>query len=64
MFHGFIVTKNEIMLITIDDKLLEAIMHMIKATFLNLPHLKQVQLFVLIRICGKFLWSLYKPLLT
>jgi len=55
MFHGFIVTKNEIMLITIDDKLLEAIMHMIKATFLNLPHLKQVQLFVLIRICGKFL---------
>ncbi len=55
MFHGFIATKNELMLITIDDKLLEAIIHMFKATFLNLPHLKQVQLFVSIHIYGKFL---------
>ncbi len=30
MFHGFIATKNELMLITIVDKLLEVIIHMIR----------------------------------
>jgi hypothetical protein len=47
------------MLLTIEDKWLEAIVHMIESKFLDLPRPKQVQLLILIHIHGKF-WLLPK----
>jgi hypothetical protein len=52
--HGSIVTHDEAMLLIIKGKWLEAFVHMTKSEFLNLPHPKQVQLLILIRIHGKF----------
>jgi hypothetical protein len=52
--HGSITTNNEPMLLTIEGKWLEKIVHMTKSEFLDLPHPKQVQLFISIRTHGKF----------
>jgi hypothetical protein len=41
-------------LLTIKGKWLEAIVHMIEFEFLNLAHLKQVQLLISICVCSKF----------
>jgi hypothetical protein len=41
------------MLLTIEGKWLEAIMHVIESEFLDLPSPKQVQLFISIHIYGK-----------
>jgi hypothetical protein len=49
-----IITNEEPMLLTIKGKWLEAIVHMTKFVFLALPHLKQVQLLISIRIHNKF----------
>jgi hypothetical protein len=38
--HGSIATNDEPMLLTIDDKWFEIIVHMIKSEFLDLPHPK------------------------
>jgi len=53
-FHGFITTNDEHVLLTIKGKWLEAIVHMTKSEFLDLPHPKQVQLLISIWIHGKF----------
>jgi hypothetical protein len=42
------------MLLTIEGKWLEAIVHMIESEFLDLPSPKQVQLLISIHIYGKF----------
>jgi len=42
------------MLLTIEGKWLEAIVHMIESKFLDLPSSKQVQLFISIHIYSKF----------
>jgi hypothetical protein len=52
--HGSIVTNNEHVLLIIEDKWLEVIVHMTKFKFLDLLHSKQVQLFISIHIHGKF----------
>jgi hypothetical protein len=52
--HGSIATHDVSMLLIIEGKWLEAFVHMIKSEFLNLPHPKQVQLLISIRIHGKF----------
>lgn len=52
-----ITTNEEPMLLTIKGKWLEAIVHMTKFRFLALPHLKQVQFLISIRIHNKFHWS-------
>jgi mRNA-degrading endonuclease HigB of HigAB toxin-antitoxin module len=49
-----IPTNEKHMLLTIEGKWLKTIVHMIKFTFLALPHHKQVSLLVSIWICGKF----------
>jgi hypothetical protein len=51
-FRGSIAIIDELVLLTIKGKWFEAIMHMIESKFLNLPCLKQVQLFI--RIHNKF----------
>ncbi len=45
-FHGLITINDELVLLTIEGKWFEAIMHMIESEFLDLPCLKQVQLFL------------------
>jgi hypothetical protein len=55
LLHGSITTNDEHMLITIDGKWLEAFVHIPKATFLNLPYLIQIKLFIC--IYAKFLLS-------
>jgi hypothetical protein len=52
--HGSIVTNDEPMLLTIKDKWLEAIVHMTKSKFLDLPCPKQVQFLISIHIHGRF----------
>jgi hypothetical protein len=52
--HGSIATNDELVLLTIEGKWLEAIMHMTAFEFLDLLCPKQIQLFILIRIHGKF----------
>jgi hypothetical protein len=52
--HGSITTNDEHMLLIIKCKWLEAIVHMTEFKFLDLPCLKQVQLFISICIHGKF----------
>ncbi len=52
--HGSIATNDELVLLTIEGKWLEAIMHMTASKFLDLLCPKQIQLFILIRIHGKF----------
>jgi len=51
------VTNDEFVLLTIKCKWLEAIVHMTESQFLDLPRPKQVQLFISIRIHGKFCLS-------
>ncbi len=46
--------NDEHVLLTIEGKWLEAIVHMTKFEFLDLPRLKQVQLLISIHIHGKF----------
>jgi hypothetical protein len=52
--HGSTATNEDHVLLTIEGKWLEAIVHMTKSEFLNLLCPKQVQLFISIRIYGKF----------
>jgi len=49
-----IATNDEPMLLTIESKWLETIVHMTKSEFLDLPSIKQVQFFISIYIHGKF----------
>ncbi len=53
-FYGSVATNDEPMLLTIEGKWLEAIVHMMESEFLDLLHAKQVQLFISIHIHGKF----------
>jgi hypothetical protein len=53
-FHDSIATNDEHVLLTIKGKWFEAIVHMIEFEFLDLFHLKQVQLLISIHIYGKF----------
>jgi hypothetical protein len=54
-FCGSITTNDELMLLTIEGKWFEAIVHMMtKSKFLYLFHPKQVQLFISIDIHGKY----------
>jgi hypothetical protein len=52
--RGFITTNDEFVLLTIEGKWFETIVHMTESEFLDLPCPKQVQLFISIRIHGKF----------
>jgi hypothetical protein len=54
LFCGCIVTNDEPILLTIEGKWLEAIMHMIEFKFLDFPSPKQVQFFISIHIYSKF----------
>jgi hypothetical protein len=51
-FCGSIATNDEPILLTIESKWVEAIMHMTKFAFLNLIHSKQGQMFIPVHICG------------
>jgi len=51
---GFIAINDELVLLTIKGKRIEAIVHMTESEFLDLLHPKQVQLFISICIYGKF----------
>jgi hypothetical protein len=53
-FHGSIATKDELVLLTIEGKWFEAIVHMTKFEFLNSFHPKQVKFPILIHIQSKF----------
>jgi hypothetical protein len=53
-FHGSIATNDEPMLLTIEGKWLETIMHMTETEFLDLPPPKQVQLLISIHTHGNF----------
>ncbi len=53
--HGSIITNDELLLLTIEGKWLEAIVHMIESNFFNLACPKEIQLLISIRIHGKFL---------
>jgi hypothetical protein len=44
--HGSIITNDDCMILTIEGKWLEAIMHVTKFEFLDLPCPKQVELFI------------------
>jgi hypothetical protein len=52
--HGSIITNDEFVLLIIEGKWLEAIVYMTKLKFLDLPRLKQIQLFISICIHHKF----------
>jgi hypothetical protein len=54
---GSIATNDELVLLTIEGKWLEVIVHMTKSEFLDLPCLKQIQLLISICIHGKFCLS-------
>jgi hypothetical protein len=54
LFCGSIATNDELVLLTIGGKYFEAIMHMTKYEFLDLPHPNQIQHFISIRIHRKF----------
>jgi hypothetical protein len=49
-----ITTKDESILLTIEGKWLEVVVHMIEFEFLNLTHPKKIQFLVSIHVCGKF----------
>jgi hypothetical protein len=49
---GSITTNDELVLLIIESKWLEAIVHMTQSEFLDLPRPKQVQLFISIHIQG------------
>ncbi len=51
---GSIATNDGLILLTIDGKWFEVIMHITKFKFLNLAPPKQVQFFNSICVCGKF----------
>jgi len=53
-FCDSIATNDELVLLTIEGKWLEAILHMTKYELLDLLHPKQAQLRISIRIYGKF----------
>ncbi len=53
-FHGSIATNDELVLLIIEGKWLEAIVHMTKSKFLDIPCPKQVQFLISIDIHGKF----------
>jgi hypothetical protein len=53
-FCGSIATNDELVLLTIEGKWLEIIVHMTEFEFVDLPCLKQIQLLISIRIHGKF----------
>jgi hypothetical protein len=44
--HGSIATNDELVLLTIEGKWLEVIVHMIESEFMDLLHPKQVQLLI------------------
>ncbi len=44
--HASIITHDELVLLIIEGKWLETIVYMTKLKFLDLPHLKQIQLFI------------------
>ncbi len=52
--RGSIITNDEPLLLTIEGKWLQAIVHIIESEFLDLPCTKQVQLLISIHIHGKF----------
>jgi hypothetical protein len=52
--RGSIATNVELVLLTIEGKWLELIVHMTKFEVLDLPCPKQVQLFISLHIHGKF----------
>jgi uncharacterized protein YlzI (FlbEa/FlbD family) len=54
VFRGFIETIDKPMLLIIEGKWLQAIVHMTKSEILNLPPPKQIQLLVSIHIHGNF----------
>ncbi len=53
-FRGSIATNDEPMLLTIEGKWLETIMHMMETEFLDFPPPKQVQLLISIHTHGNF----------
>jgi hypothetical protein len=61
---GSIITNDEHMLLTIENKWLETIVHMTKFELLDLPYPKQVQLFISIHIHGKFCLSTTSALVS
>ncbi len=52
--HGSIATNNEHVLLTIEGKWFETIVHITKVEFLDFPYPKQVQFLISIHIHGKF----------
>ncbi len=52
--HGSIATNDKPVLLTIEAKWLETIVHMTESKFLDLPFLKQVRLLISIHIYDKF----------
>jgi hypothetical protein len=52
--HASIITKDKHVLLIIEGKWVEVIVHMKEFEFLDLPCPKQVQLFISIHIHGKF----------
>jgi len=63
-FCGSIPTNDEHVLLTIKSKWLEAIVHMTKCEFLDLPHPKQVQLLISIWYMVSFACQRHLPLLA
>jgi hypothetical protein len=63
-FRGFITTTDEHVLFTIKGKWLETIVNMTKSEFLDLPHLKQLQLLISIRYMLSFACQPHLPLLA
>jgi hypothetical protein len=51
---GSITTNDELVLLTIEGKWLETIVHMIESKILDLPHLELVQFLISIHIHGNF----------
>jgi hypothetical protein len=52
--HGSITINDEHVLLTIEGKWFETIVHITKFEFLDLPHPKQIQFLISIHIHGKF----------
>jgi hypothetical protein len=53
-FRGSITTNDEHVLLIVESKRLEAIVHTKKSIFLDIPRPKQLQLLISIHIHGKF----------
>ncbi len=51
--HGSIATNDEHVLLTIEGKWFDTVVHITKVEFLDLPYPKQVQLLISIHIHGK-----------